>query len=132
VKRYVREPGTDVVRGLLGQGTATTARFSQAEVASALAQRCREGAFRESDRDRALTALQADFATLVLVELTAAVVAKSVRLLVRRTLRAADALQIASCLELRERLSLAVAFVAWDARLRDGARAEGLETRPDY
>jgi predicted nucleic acid-binding protein len=49
---------------------------------------------------------------------------------VRQTLRAADALQLASCLELRERLDLPVVFVAWDKRLLDAARAEGLDTRP--
>jgi predicted nucleic acid-binding protein len=75
-------------------------------------------------------ALQADFAAVVLVELTAAVVSKSHGLLVRRTLRAGDALQLASCLELRERLSLPVVFVAWDRGLVDAAQAEALETRP--
>lgn len=120
-----------MVRELLGEGVVTTARFSQTEIASALARRCCEGAFSEAERDRALVALQADFAALVLVELTAAVVSKSVGLLVRRTLRAADALQIASCLELRERLSLPVVFVAWDRRVVDAAHAEALETRPE-
>jgi predicted nucleic acid-binding protein len=131
VKRYVEEPGTDVVRNLLREGVVTTARFSQTEIASALARRCREGAFSEAERDRALVALHADFAAIFLVELTAAVISKSVGLLVRRILRAADALQLASCLELRERLSLPVVFVAWDGRLVDAARAEGLETRPE-
>ena len=131
MKRYVEEPGSDVVRGLLGQGVAATARFSEAEVASALARRCREGAFSMVERDRALVALRADFAALELVETTAAVIAKSVGLLARRTLRASDALQLASCLEVRERLSLPVAFVAWEIRLLDGARAEGLATRPE-
>ena len=130
MKRYVEEPGTDVVGDLLREGVVTTARFSQTEIASALARRCRDGAFSAAERDRALLALHADFSALFLVELTAAVVSKSVGLLVRRILRAADALQLASCLELRERLSLPVVFVAWDGRLVDAARAEGLETRP--
>jgi predicted nucleic acid-binding protein len=130
VKRYVEEAGSDVVRTLLTEGTIATARFSQIEIASGLARRCREGSFSETERDRALLVLQADFAALTLVELTAAVVSRSVGLLVRRTLRAADALQLASCLELQERLSLPVAFVTWDGRLLEGARAEGLETRP--
>ena len=131
MKRYVEEPGTDTVQGLMREGVASTARYSQIEVASALARRCREGAFSEADRDRALLALHADFETLVLLELTPAVVSRSVGLLARRTLRAADALQLASCLELRERLSLPVALIAWDQRLLGGARAEGLETRPE-
>jgi uncharacterized protein len=130
VKRYVEEPGTEAVRALLSQGVVTTARLSQAEIASALARRCREGAFSDTERDRALLALHADFAALALVELTGAVISKSVGLLVRQVLRAADALQLASCLELRERLDLPVVFVAWDRRLLDAARAEGLDVRP--
>jgi predicted nucleic acid-binding protein len=130
VKRYVEEPGTDVVRRLLTEGVVTTARFSQTEIASGLARRSREGAFSDSERDRALLAVHADFAALALVELTGAVIAKSIGLLVRRILRAADALQLASCLELRERLDLPVVFVAWDKRLLDAARAEGLDIRP--
>jgi len=130
VKRYVEEPGTDVVRRLLTEGVVTTARFSQTEIASGLARRCREGGFSDSERDRALLAVHADFAALALVELTGAVISKSIGLLVRQMLRAVDALQLASCLELRERLDLPVVFVAWDKRLLDAARAEGLDTRP--
>jgi predicted nucleic acid-binding protein len=130
VKRYVEEPGTDVVRRLLTEGVVTTARFSQTEIASGLARRCREGAFSDTERDRALLAVHADFAAIALVELTGAVISKSIGLLVRQMLRAADALQLASCLELRERLDLPVVFVAGDKRLLDAARAEGLDTRP--
>lgn len=74
--------------------------------------------------------MHADFAALALVELTGPVISKSIGLLVRQMLRAADALQLASCLELRERLDLPVVFVAWDKRLLDAAGAEGLDTRP--
>jgi predicted nucleic acid-binding protein len=119
------------VRELLTGASAATARFTQSEVASALARRCREGAFSTAERDRALSALAADFDTLGLVELTGSVVSRSVELLVKRSLRAIDALQLASCLELRERLAAPVVLVAWDTRLLDGARAEGLATEPD-
>ena len=131
MKRYVEEAGTALVRDLLAAETSATARFTQTEIASALARRFREGAFSEAHRDRALSALAVDFDTLTLVELTESVVSRSVALLLKHPLRPADALQLASCLELRERLSLPVVFVAWDARLREGARAEGLETKPD-
>ena len=131
MKRYVEEAGTALVRELLAEASAATARFTQSEVASALARRCREGAYSEGDRDRALSALAADFDALELVELTRSVVSRSIALLVKHPLRAADALQLASCLELREHVSVPIVFVAWDARLLDGARSEGLETKPD-
>lgn len=130
MKRYVEEPGSEAVRTLLARETTATARFSEVEIASALARRCREGAFPAEERDRALTRLREDFRVLSLVETTAAVVRKAVSLLSRHPLRAADALQLAACLEFREHLSLPVRFVAFDERLLAAARNEGLATAP--
>ena len=128
MKRYVEEPGSETVRALLAEATPTSARFSEVEIASALARRCREGAFPAAERDRAMTQLREDFRTLSLVETTGGVVGKAVSLLGRHPLRAADALQLASCLELRERLDLPVRFIAFDERLLAAARSEGLAT----
>ncbi len=130
MKRYVEETGSEAVRTLLDEGTPSTARFSEAEIASALARRCREGAFPPGERDRAITRLREDFRTLSLVETTAGVVAKAVSLLCRHPLRAADALQLAAGLELRQHLGLPVLFVAFDERLLAAARSEGFATAP--
>jgi predicted nucleic acid-binding protein len=130
VKRYVEEPGSEAVRALLAEGPPSAARFSEVEISSALARRCREGAFPAAERDRAITQLREDFRSLSLVETTAGVVGKGVSLLCRHRLRAADALQLAACLELREHLGLPVRFVAYDERLLGAARSEGLATAP--
>ncbi len=79
------------------------------------------------DRDRALRALRRDLRSLFLVEVTQAVNLRSISLLKRHPLRAADALQLGSCLEIQEELHLPVRFVAYDLRLREAAQAEGLE-----
>jgi hypothetical protein len=126
----VAEPGGRRVDSLLRGGLAAAARLSEAEVASALARRCREGAFPITDRDRAIAALRRDFMALFVVELSGAVVARAVELLVRHPLRAADALQLASCLELRERLKVPCVFVCSDERLLAAARLESLATAP--
>jgi uncharacterized protein len=111
---------------LLAKGILATARLSEVEVVSALARRCREGAFPAEERDRAIAQVREDFRMLSLVELTAAVVERARTLLVRRPLRAADAIQLGSCLELQERLGQPVSFAAFDDRLIAAARAEGL------
>jgi len=126
-KRYVEEPGSDRVRSLLVGGLVATSRISEVEVASALARRCREGGFSETERDRAIQALHSDLRSLFVVEVTATVNRKSVSLLKRHPLRAADALQLASCLELAEQLHLGVRFVAFDSRLHKAAADEGLD-----
>jgi predicted nucleic acid-binding protein len=128
VKRYVDEADSEPVRTLLAEATPVSARFSEVEIASALARRCREGAFPPAERDRAIAQLREDFRGLTLVETTPTVVTKAVALLVRRPLRALDALQLASCLELQERLASSVRFIAFDERLNAAARAEGLVT----
>ncbi len=125
VKRYVKEGGSDRVLAWLAERRAAAARFSEAEIASALVRRCREGAFAIAQRDRALARLRQDFRSLVLVETTAAVVERAVSLLVRHPLRAADALQLASGLELRDGLDRPIDFVAFDECLLAAARGEG-------
>jgi hypothetical protein len=128
-KRYVDEaPQADAraVRRLLAGGLPATSRFSQIEVASALARRCREGSISETDRDRALAAVAADFAALNVVELVPEIAALAGRLLVRHGLRAGDALQLASCLYLARRVGGRVEFLAFDQRLASAAANEGL------
>jgi len=126
VKRYVREPGVVSIRRLLKAAPAATSRLSEVEVASALVRRAREGAFNLLERDRALASLSDDFSTLIIVEFTPEITADARALLLRHRLRAGDALQLASCLYLQREMSQPLPFVAFDDRLADAARHEGL------
>jgi hypothetical protein len=126
VKRYVRERGTAKVRRLLTSDVPVTSRLSAVEIASALARRAREGAFSDAARDRAVAAVDADLASILVVELTAVIVARAQALLRRHELRAGDAIQLASCLYIQEALGEETSFVAFDDRLANAARLEGL------
>ena len=126
MKRYVREAGSDRVRSWLAAGDSATSRLTEVEVASALMRRWREGSFGTAERDRALAALVADLGSLTIVELAPLVTSRARRLLERHPLRAGDAVQLASCLVLRDATSGPVAFAAFDGRLNEAARAEGL------
>ena len=129
VKRYVREPGSVRVRRLLSSDLSATSRLSAVEVASALMRRSREGAFADAERDRAFATLTADMAALLVVELTPEIVTRAHTLLQRHTLRAGDAIQLASCLFLRDQLGEPTVFVAFDERLSAAARREKLKSR---
>jgi predicted nucleic acid-binding protein len=129
-KRYVREKGSVKVRRLLSADLPATSRYSALEIASALARRAREGAISEGDLDRALAALQDDLAAMLLVELTPEVVTRAQALLRRHPLRAGDAVQLASCLHLREELGDEVVLVAFDERLAVAARKERIALTP--
>ncbi len=124
MKRYIEEPDSADVRRLMSECLVATSRLSEIEVASALERRCREGSFPPAERDRAVAALRRDLAAFLVVELTADVVSASLGLLARHPLRAGDAVQLASCLELRRRLGLPVGFAAFDQRLIEAARRE--------
>lgn len=110
----------------MGSGTPATSRLTEVEVASALARRCREGAFDVAERDRALAELAHDLVGMAVVEVVSAVTSRARALLVRHTLRAGDALQLASCLVLRDGAG-SVSFAAFDDPLVAAARAEGLQ-----
>jgi uncharacterized protein len=126
----VKEEDSTRVARWLAAGPAATARLSAVEIASALARRCREGAFSAAERDRVLAALEADFSVLRAVELSTPVVLGARTLLVRHPLRAGDAIQLSSALLLRRELSEPVTFVAYDDRLAAAAKAEGLAVVP--
>lgn len=130
VKRYVRETGSATVRRLLMSGVAASSRLSELEVASGISRRTREGAFTVERRDRMLAALQRDVQTFAVVELTPEVVSQSRLLLLRHPLRAGDAVQLASCLQLQQQLGQPVPFVAFDRRLAQAGLAEGLTVIP--
>ena len=126
MKRYVREPGAVAVRRLLKSDRGAASRLSEVEVASALIRRAREGAFTLEERDRALASLENDFAALIVVEFTPDVTTEAKALLLRHRLRAGDAVQLASCLYLQRELSQPLPFVAFDDRLTQAARDQGL------
>ncbi len=127
VKNYVEEPGSTAVRNLLRQTLPATSRLTAVEVASALARRCREGALEPADRDQLLQDLSEDLTVLSVVELVPEVVAGARALLLQHPLRAADAVQLASCLVLQEKVDRPMIFAAYDQRLLEAARLQGLD-----
>ncbi len=136
VKRHVHEMGTAWLQGLCIPTTGNviiTARISMVEVYSALNRRQRETHLNATD----YADIVVDFSTICmteyqLVELTAPVVERARSLLERHSLRAYDAVQLASALIAQDTLLSAglppLTFLAADDRLLVAAQAEGLAT----
>lgn len=127
----MEESGSAQVLALLTGSALAVSRLSQAEVASAVCRRSHSKEISRLERDRLLSSLRQDFGSLTVVEVVPMVIERSLVLLSRHALRAADAIQLASCLLLQEKLRVPVGFVAFDARLRDAAEAEGLAVLPE-
>ena len=121
----MREPGSDDVHRWLASGTVAVSRLSEVEVASALARRARAGECDFQQRDAGLAALDRDLESFLVVELSAVIASRARALLNAYALRASDAIQLASCYHLQERLRQDVAFVVFDERLAAVARGTG-------
>lgn len=128
-KWYIDEPGTDIVKRLLDAPVATS-RLSGVEVPCAIIRRARESATPAARRDAVLHAFSLGLADLLIVELAPEVVLAANGILSRNSLRAADAIHIASCVSLSFELGADIPFVAFDAHLRAAAAAEDLQVEP--
>ena len=125
-KRYVRERGSLKVRRLLTSDAAASSRLSHVEITFALMRRSRDGTLSNVKLEAALAALDEDLTAMLVVELTKDVLSRAQRLLLRHPLRAGDAVQLASCLHLRDGLEESITLVAFDDRLLAAARKEKL------
>ena len=127
VKRYVEEAETNLVVETMAGQTIAISRLSVTEVASAICRRCREGDLPVEQREAALGRLDSDRPAFHVVELTEETVARAVALLRRHSLRAADSVQLASCMLLADELGTPARFMSFDERLLSAALAEGVE-----
>ena len=130
-KRYVLEAESSLVSLLLTEGPPATSRFTEVEVASALARRTREKFLTVRERDKAMAALTQDMASIYVVELLPEVTALAICLLTQHRLRGPDAIQLASCLFLKKHLQQEIEFVAFDLQLMDVALRKGLQVRKE-
>ena len=132
VKRYIQEAGTDWGRSVTGAGhSMITARITQVEIMSAVSR---------LKPEQMVTARSANAIHLLLdrhmhrnytvLELTDIIVQQAIAVLSSYTLRAYDAVQLASALESNRRLVAyglpPLIFVSADQRLLAAAINEGL------
>ena len=129
VKLYVKEAHSAHVRRAVERAdVVASSRVAYPEARAALARRRREGAFTERGLRSALAALDRDFGSIVVLELSGRLAREAGELAERRALRGFDAVHLVSAIELGRLTGLVPAFLAYDQRLVDAARDEGLET----
>ncbi|WP_421743134.1 type II toxin-antitoxin system VapC family toxin [Cellulomonas sp.] len=128
VKLCVAEPGSALVAALWdGADLVVTSRLADAEVRAVLAGGRRAGRLDGEAAAQALAAWERLWPALHVLELRDVVTAAAAVLVGRHPLRAADALHLASALQLR---SPDLVVAAWDDHLVAAARAEGLLVVP--
>ncbi|MGC9081824.1 MAG: type II toxin-antitoxin system VapC family toxin, partial [Anaerolineae bacterium] len=129
VKRYLPEPGTPWVRRIVETSRVAIAEFGLVEFASALARRTRMGEIAHSLAEDLLEAFLQDVEEYWVARATRSTVLLAIDLVRSHSLRAYDALQLATALELAGALEaegFSLTFVSADDRLCAAAEQEGL------
>jgi predicted nucleic acid-binding protein len=124
-KRYVEEPGSQVVDSLCQEATEVALSvLCVPEIISALNRRAREGLLTDREYTEVKQSLSQDIRDAVIVNLVPQVVSTCTKILEASPVRAADALQIACALEWETEM-----FVSGDKRQISAARKAGLHTK---
>ena len=124
-KRYVEEPGSQVVDSLCQEATEVAlCVLCVPEIISALNRRVREGFLTPREYAEAKQYLSQDIRDAMIVNLVPQVVSTCTKILEASPVRAADALQIACALEWETEL-----FVSADKRQISVAKKAGLHTK---
>ncbi|MFN0093314.1 MAG: type II toxin-antitoxin system VapC family toxin [Dehalococcoidia bacterium] len=106
---------------------AVTSQLTTVEVVSAVARAFRTRRIDQAETDRLTMHAQIEFGSLFdLLPVTLAVIDQAARLVPRHGLRAYDAVQLATALDLRVAAE-GVLFVVADSELAKAARAEGFD-----
>lgn len=123
-KRYIQEIGSDKIDDFLQQASELAlCVIVVPEIISGLKRRLREHSLNQIDYRKAKTQLLDDVRDATVLQLTPAVISRSVKLLESNVLRAMDALHVACALEWKADL-----FVTSDRRQLDAAISFGLRT----
>ena len=133
-KAYITEAGTTWVRNILddSQHRISISALAEVEVISALTRRFKEGALTQVELDQACDELSQDCETYLLVDVTTQILEAAVANARQHSLRAYDAVQLASVLAVRTTLLVTqghaadLTFVSADDALNDAAGVEGL------
>ena len=128
VKIYVEEDGSISIREQVNKARfVATSMIAYVEARAAFARRRREGRLAPADHHRAVRAFDSDWEHYLLVEITDSLIRGAAALAEEHSLRAYDAIHLASATLLRTRAAEAILFGSWDANLGNAARREGLE-----
>lgn len=131
VKRYVVEPGSAEIAEAISQASLIgTALISRAEVSAALVKAVRIGILVREEALAALQLFRSQWADLVRVQVTEAVVARADVLSWEYDLRGYDAVHLAASLLWQEGMGEPITMATFDRQLWEAARKTGLGAFP--
>ncbi len=127
VKMYVAEEGSAEVKKRVRQAdTVSTSRVAYPEARSALARRHREGSISSSGLRKAVSDIDKEMGSFVIVELNESIARLAGEMAERHALRGFDAIHLASAIELGRMVGEAPDFITYDDNQALAAEEEGL------
>lgn len=128
VKLYVREKDSEAVRcGVEASEAVATSVLAYAEARAAFARKFRERGLTKDAHEAVKRALDADWPSFFVLNVTAGTSRSAGDLAEKHGLRGFDALHLSSAVELRAAGIAGLRFSSADDRLRAAAQAEGFE-----
>lgn len=128
VKLYVREADSDEVRTRVASAeVVATSVLAYAEARAAFARKLREKGLSEEGYRSVKKALDRDWPSFFVLNVSAATARSAGDLAEKHGLRGFDALHLAAAVELKSTGATSLRFSSADARLCAAARLEGLE-----
>jgi predicted nucleic acid-binding protein len=131
VKRYFEETySTEVIRAWESALAIGTSAVAYAELMAAVYRKATEAKVKKSLIQDILRAFQEDWSSFVIVEVDNRLNETIRKVIVGHKLRGFDAIHLASALTIGSAVADDFLFACYDERLRQAARAEGLNTMP--
>jgi predicted nucleic acid-binding protein len=130
VKAFLEETGTEQVLELLQREPAATSRLSYVECQAAFARAGRDGRLTRPQIGAAVKGLQERWAEFVVVEFNEVRMERAGTLAQEHSLRAGDAIHLASALRAAEEAPEQATVACWDARLWETASKLGFAMAP--
>lgn len=132
VKRYVADAGSTEVDALIGDANVIgTSVISRAEVSAALAKAVRVGWLLRDEAGAALQVFRTEWADIVRLQLTEAIVARADVAAWNHDLRGYDAVQLATAVYWQDTIGDPITLATFDRHLWREAPRAGLLVWPD-
>jgi predicted nucleic acid-binding protein len=132
VKHYVQESGSEEVERVIGEARLVgTAAITRVEMAAALAKAVRMHLLSRDEAAEALSAFEAEWESLVRLQLHELLLARAASLAWERGLRGYDAVHMASALFWRDMVGEPVVLATYDRELWEEAVRSGLNVFPE-
>lgn len=132
VKRYVEEPGSEVVAQAIAAAPAVaTSMISRVEVVTALGGALRRGGLAQADAEAARRLFHGEWSGFIRIPATDFMLERAALLGWEQGLRGYDAVQLAAAVTWRDAFDEAVAMVTFDRQLWLAAANVGLTAYPE-